>query len=141
MASKNISLEGLHQFHGANLTLNLNVDKDTFGKVTKHKKKQHTRQPTKAHFESKYSSYNSNYSSIRTSIVASTRYYNDVTNLLEISGGSGHRYSSSLSCFLLYTYLARWFPDLSVASKCYFYKIDPCCARFAVPLTSRPSRA
>ena len=34
--SKNILLEGLSKFHGANLTLNSNVDQDTFGKVTKH---------------------------------------------------------------------------------------------------------
>ena len=48
-----------------------------------------------AHFESNYSYYNyssnySNYSSIRTSIVATIV-------LLEINGGSEHRYSSRLS--------------------------------------------
>ena len=35
---KNILLEGLNQFHGANLALNSNVDQDTFEKVTKHNK-------------------------------------------------------------------------------------------------------
>ena len=35
----------LSQFHGANLILNSDVDKDTFGKVTQHKKTQPTRQP------------------------------------------------------------------------------------------------
>ena len=74
MVSKNILPEGLNQFHGANNAIAFNVDQGTFGNVTKHKKTQHTRQPTKAHFESKYSSYYSNYSSIRTSIVASTCY-------------------------------------------------------------------
>ena len=34
--SKNILLEGLNQFHGANLTLNSDVDQDIFGKVTQH---------------------------------------------------------------------------------------------------------
>ena len=34
--NKNILLEGLNQFHGANLTLNSGVDQDTSGKVTKH---------------------------------------------------------------------------------------------------------
>ena len=34
--SKTILLEGLNQFHGANLTLNSDMDQDTFGKVTKH---------------------------------------------------------------------------------------------------------
>ena len=34
----NILLEGLNQFHGANLTLNSDGDYDTFGKVTKHNK-------------------------------------------------------------------------------------------------------
>ena len=34
MVSKNILLEGLNQFHGTNLTLDYNVDQDTFGKVT-----------------------------------------------------------------------------------------------------------
>ena len=29
-------MEGLNQFHGANLTLDSDVDQDTFGKVTKH---------------------------------------------------------------------------------------------------------
>ena len=29
-------MEGLNQFYGANLTLNSDVDQDTFGKVTKH---------------------------------------------------------------------------------------------------------
>ena len=38
----NILLEGLNQFHGANLALNSDVDQDTFGKVTKHNK--HDRQ-------------------------------------------------------------------------------------------------
>ena len=37
--SKNILLEGLNQFHGANLALNSDVDKGTFGKVTKHNKR------------------------------------------------------------------------------------------------------
>ena len=41
-----------------------------------------------AHNESNYNSYYSNYSSIRTSIVATTV-------LLEINGGSEHRYSST----------------------------------------------
>ena len=36
--SKNILLEGLNQFHGANLALNSDVDQDTFRKVTKHNK-------------------------------------------------------------------------------------------------------
>ena len=36
--SKNVLLEGLNQFHGANLTLNSDEDQDTFGKVTKHSK-------------------------------------------------------------------------------------------------------
>ena len=39
---KNILLQGLNQFHGANLALNYDVDQDTFGKVTKHIKTQHT---------------------------------------------------------------------------------------------------
>ena len=43
--SKNILLEGLNQFHGANLALNSNVDQDTIGKRTKDKQTQHTRQP------------------------------------------------------------------------------------------------
>ena len=34
--SKNILLEGLNQFHGANLILDSDVDKGTFGKSTKH---------------------------------------------------------------------------------------------------------
>ena len=34
--SKNILLEGLNQLHGANLTLDSDVDQDTFEKVTKH---------------------------------------------------------------------------------------------------------
>ena len=34
----NILLESLNQFHGANLALSSDVDQDTFGKVTKHKK-------------------------------------------------------------------------------------------------------
>ena len=34
--SKNILLEGLNQFHGANLTLDSDVDQGTFGNVTKH---------------------------------------------------------------------------------------------------------
>ena len=33
---KNVLLEGLNQFNGANLTLDPDVDQDTFGKVTKH---------------------------------------------------------------------------------------------------------
>ena len=33
---KNILLVGLNQFHGPNLTLDSDVDQDTFGKVTKH---------------------------------------------------------------------------------------------------------
>ena len=33
--SKNILLEGLNQFHGANHTLDSDVGQDTFGKVTK----------------------------------------------------------------------------------------------------------
>ena len=44
-------------------------------------------------------------------------YYSDVRNLLEINGGSEHRYSSSMSGSLLLKYLARWVQDLSVASK------------------------
>ena len=36
--SKNILLKGLNQFHGANLTHNSDVDKDTFGKVTEDNK-------------------------------------------------------------------------------------------------------
>ena len=34
--SQNILLEGLNQFHGANLALNSDVDQTTFRKVTKH---------------------------------------------------------------------------------------------------------
>ena len=34
--SKNTLLEGLNQFHDANLVLDSDVDQDTFGKVTKH---------------------------------------------------------------------------------------------------------
>ena len=37
----NILLEGLTQFHCANLTLNSDVDQNTFGKVIQHKKTQH----------------------------------------------------------------------------------------------------
>ena len=33
---KYLLLEGLNQFHGANLTLDSDVDQDTFGKVPKH---------------------------------------------------------------------------------------------------------
>ena len=33
MVSKNILLEGLNQFHGANLALNSGVDQDTFGEA------------------------------------------------------------------------------------------------------------
>ena len=40
---KNILLEGLNQFHGANIALNSDVDQDTFGKVTKHNK-QHSQE-------------------------------------------------------------------------------------------------
>ena len=58
-----------------------------------------------AHFESNYSSYYSNFSSIRTSIVAAIV-------LLEINGGSEHRYSSRLSGSLLKPYLTRRVPDL-----------------------------
>ena len=47
-----------------------------------------------AHVDSNYSSYLSNYSSIRTSIVATLV-------LLDINGGSEHRYSSTLSGSLL----------------------------------------
>ena len=36
--SKNILLEGLNQFHGANLALNSDVEPNTFRKVTKHNK-------------------------------------------------------------------------------------------------------
>ena len=36
--SKNILLEGFNQFHGANPTLNSDVDQESFGKVTKHNK-------------------------------------------------------------------------------------------------------
>ena len=36
--SKNILLEGLNQFNGANLALNSDEDQDTFWKVTKHNK-------------------------------------------------------------------------------------------------------
>ena len=43
--SKYILREGLNQFHGANPALNSDVDQDTFGRVTKQKKTQHTRQP------------------------------------------------------------------------------------------------
>ena len=43
--SKNVLLEGLSQFHGANLVLNSDVDQDTFGKMTKYKKTQHTQEP------------------------------------------------------------------------------------------------
>ena len=57
-------------------------------------------------FESNYS----NYRSIRTSIVA-------IIVLLEINGGSEHRYSSRLSGSLLYPYLTRRVQDLSVVSK------------------------
>ena len=32
--SKTFLLEGLNEFHGANLTLDSDVDQDTFGKVT-----------------------------------------------------------------------------------------------------------
>ena len=49
---------------------------------------------TMAHFESNYSSYYCNYMLIRTSIVATIV-------LLEINGGSKHRYSSRLSGSLL----------------------------------------
>ena len=63
-----------------------------------------------AHFESNYSSYYSNYSLIRTSIVSTIV-------LLEINGGSEHRYSSRLSGSLLEPYLTRWVQDLSVAAK------------------------
>ena len=35
---KNILLEGLNQFHCANLPLNSDMGQDTFGKVTKHNK-------------------------------------------------------------------------------------------------------
>ena len=38
MVSKNILLEGLNQFHSANLILNPDLDQDTFGKVTKRNK-------------------------------------------------------------------------------------------------------
>ena len=34
--NRNILLEGLNQFHGAHLTLDSDVDRDTVGKVTKH---------------------------------------------------------------------------------------------------------
>ena len=37
MAGKNILPESLNQFNGAKLTLDSDVDQDTFGKVTKHK--------------------------------------------------------------------------------------------------------
>ena len=37
-SEKNILLEGLNQFHGANHALYSDVDQDTFGKVTKHNK-------------------------------------------------------------------------------------------------------
>ena len=36
--SKNILLEGSNKFHGANLSLDSDVDQDTFGKVIKHNK-------------------------------------------------------------------------------------------------------
>ena len=36
MVSKNILLEGLNQFYGANLAFNFNVNQDVFGKVIKH---------------------------------------------------------------------------------------------------------
>ena len=52
--SKNILLEGLNQFHGANLALNSDVDQDTFGKVTKYKKTQHARQPSGQLFPSRW---------------------------------------------------------------------------------------
>ena len=39
--SQNILPEGLNQFQGANLALNSNVDQETFGKETKHKKTTH----------------------------------------------------------------------------------------------------
>ena len=45
-----------------------------------------------AHFESNNSSYYKNMGS---------RYYSDVTSLLEINGGSEHRYSSRMSGSLL----------------------------------------
>ena len=38
--SQNILLKGFNQLYGANLAFNSNVDQDTFGKVTKHKKTQ-----------------------------------------------------------------------------------------------------
>ena len=38
MVGKTSLLEGLNQFHGANLALNSDVDQDTFGNVTKHNK-------------------------------------------------------------------------------------------------------
>ena len=38
MVSKNILLEGLYQFQGANLANNFYMVQDTFGKVTKHNK-------------------------------------------------------------------------------------------------------
>ena len=63
-----------------------------------------------AHFDSNYSSYFSNYSSIRTSIATTIV-------LLDINGGSEHRYSSTLSGSLLLPYLTRRVQDLSVASK------------------------
>ena len=64
--------------------------------------------------------YYSNYSSIR--------YYSDVTNLLEINDGSGHRYSSSLSDPL---HLSSKIGSRSIGM---FYKIKYSCALFAVPL-------
>ena len=36
MVSKNDLLDDFNQLHDANLTLDSNVDQDTFGKVTKH---------------------------------------------------------------------------------------------------------
>ena len=68
--------------------------------------------------------YSRNYSSIRIASVSNidSRYYSDVTKLQEINGGSEHRYSNSLPGSLFYAYLARWFQDLSVASKRFFYE-------------------
>ena len=39
------SMEGIDMFNGTNFTLSSDVDQDTYGKVTKHKKIQNTRGP------------------------------------------------------------------------------------------------
>ena len=52
--SKNVLLEGLNQFHVANLAFTSDVDQDTVEKLTKHKKTQHTRKPRGQLFPSRW---------------------------------------------------------------------------------------